>query len=131
MNTLRALRADLKEAMESSGATVVDHMPERLVPPTAIVVAGSPWVEDGDTYGSFVVRYTVLLVCSQAPNAVVTDELDSALTAALVALDGGSWATERVDTPVMLSHANAHYLSVSVDVARTVPAIEDDTGGEG
>lgn len=124
-NTLHELRQELADVLDAAGTTVVDHLPERLVPPLAIVAAGSPYVEPADTFGSYRVRLTAVLVCSPATNDVATDALDEAVTAALVALDASDWGIERVDQPSMLAHANTHYLSTTVDVVRTVGAIED------
>lgn len=129
MNTLKSLRAELAATLTGAGTTVKDHLPERLVPPLAVIAAGSPYVEPGDAYGSWTVRFTVILVCSQATNEVSTDELDSAVTAALVALDGDDWRVERVDQPTMLAHANTHFLSTTIDVAAPVSSVSDDEAG--
>lgn len=128
MNTLQAQRADLKAALAVSGTPVLDHLPERITPPVALIAAGSPYVEPGNTYGSWRVRFTVVLVASQGTNDTATRELDDVVTAALVALDAG-WDVERVDQPTMLAHGGTNNLSTTIDVARTVEAIED--GGAG
>ena len=125
MNTLAVLRQDLTASLVTGDLRVVDHLPERIVPPLALLAAGSPYVEAGDTFGSYVVRFTVVLVASQATNQVATTELDEAVTAALVALDNGNWAIERVDQPTMMQSSNTHYLSTTIDVLRKVTGMDD------
>lgn len=125
MNTLAAQRADLQTALAAGGLTVLDHLPERIVPPVAIIAAGSPYLETGESFGSWRVRFTVVLVCSQGTNETATKQLDDSVTAAAVALDNAGWGIERVDQPTMLGHANTHFLSTTVDVTVTVTGIDD------
>ncbi|MGC5584149.1 hypothetical protein [Ornithinimicrobium sp. W1665] len=124
MNTLRALREDLQAVLAPIG-TVLDHLPERITPPVAIIAAGSPYVEAGETFGSWSVRFTVVLVASQGTNQTATRQLDHVVAATAVALDQGAWDVERIDQPTMLGHAGTHFLSTTVDVARTVDTITD------
>lgn len=125
MNTLTTQRGALQAALVESGLTVKDHLPERIVPPVAVIAAGSPYLESGETFGSWTVRFTVVLVCAQGTNETATKDLDDAVTAVVVALDGAGWALERVDQPTMLQHGNGHFLSTTVDVRARVPGIED------
>lgn len=125
MNTLKAQRGDLVNALTARRFTVVDHLPERLPAPCALLAAGSPYVESGDSFGSYTVRFTVQLVCSVGTNQAETVELDEHITAFLVALDASAWELEQVNQPEMLSHGNAFHLSTTVDVARTVTGIDD------
>lgn len=128
MNTLEQLRTDLTAALTGAGVTVVDHLPERLVPPLAIVAAGSPYLENGQTFGSYTARFTVILVCAQGTNATVTKALDADVTRCVVALDDSDFGLERVDQPTMLQHGNGNYLSTSLDVRFDVEAIDDGQG---
>ncbi len=127
MNTLAAQRGRLETALAAGELTVLDHLPERLVPPVAIIAAGSPYLEAGEQFGSWRVRFTVVLVCAQGTNDTATKQLDEIVTAATVALDG--WGIERVDQPTMLAHGNAHFLSTTVDVVTTVTGIDDGKEG--
>lgn len=125
MNTLKALREELSAALATADLPVQTHLPERIVPPLAVLAAGSPYVERGDRFGSFRVRFTAILVCATGPNEVTTAALDETVTAALVALDDSEFDLERVDQPMMLAHGNSHYLSAQVDLVRTVTGIDD------
>lgn len=124
MNTLKALRADLGAAL-GSDVTVLDHLPERLPTPATFIAAGSPYIESGDTFGSYKVRFTLIMVCGKGTNEVETEALDVEVARTVVALNTAGWALERVDQPVMLAHGNANYLSTTVDVVRVVRGIDD------
>lgn len=125
MNTLRALREDLQTVVQDGGSTVLDYLPERIVPPIAIIAAGSPYVEGGTSYGSFNVRFTVVLVCPSGTNETSTQALDELVTATVVALDTSNWGLERVDQPTMLAHGGANFLSTTIDVIHNVTGIDD------
>jgi len=127
-NTLKELRSTIRVRLTAAGIRVEDHIPEQIRPPMAMIAAGSPYLEAGDAYGTFTARFTVVLVASQATNEVATSELDEAVTAAVVALDGELWGIERVDQPTMLQTNNTQYLSTTIDV---VTATSIDDGQEG
>lgn len=125
MNTIGRQRQDLADVLTRAGFTVVDHIPEQIRPPVALIAAGSPFVEGGDTFGAFTIRFTVIAVCSQGTNSAATQDLDRYVATALVAVDNASWSLERVDQPTMLATGSANYLSTTIDVSRVVGSIED------
>ena len=117
MTTLKALRGDLSEVLTAGGLRVQTHLPERLVPPLAIIGAGSPYVESGDTFGTFAVRHTVFLIAARAANETATEELDALVMNAVDAvMDATGWGVERVDQPSMVEANGAHYLGTTVDL---------------
>lgn len=125
MNTLKALRERITTALASSGVKVEDHLPERISPPLVMLAAGSPYLEAGNTYGTFNIRFTVILVGAQGPNEVTTQALDDNVAAVLVALDAHDLAIERVDQPTMLAHSGTHFLSTTIDVVCAGEHIDD------
>lgn len=117
MTTLKALRGDLDTVLEAAQIRTETHLPERVTPPLAIIGAGSPYVEPGDTFGTFAVRFTIFLVAARAANETATDELDAMVLKAVDAIMGaGGWGVARVDQPSMLEANGAHYLSTAMDV---------------
>ena len=42
--SISEVRADLATALASIGATVYDHVPEQILPPACVIVAGSPYL---------------------------------------------------------------------------------------
>lgn len=124
MDTLEEHRKSLAGALQGVGA-VLDHMPERLPTPAVFIAGGSPYIESGDTFGSYAIRFTLVVVASKGTNEVETSTLDRLITKVLVSLDAAGWDLERVDQPLMLASNNTHYLSTTIDVKRVVSTISD------
>jgi len=122
MSTLTGLRSALDTVLTGRGLRTADHLPERVVPPLAIIGAGSPYVESGERFGTFAVRFTVFLVAAKAANQTATAELDDLVTRAVAAvMDAPGWGVERVDQPSMLDTGGAQYLSTTLDLITTSP----------
>lgn len=125
-NTLTGAREQLATLLTAGGLKALDHLPNRFTPPVALVTAGSPWVSNGETFGTFELRYTVTLVAPPSVNDVTTDALDALVADALVALhEAPDWGVDRVDEPHMLVANGAEYLAASLSVVTTT-AIETD-----
>src|SRR5690554_6280036 len=124
MNSLKILRADLTDVLEGAGLRCFDHLPRRVNPPIGIVLAGSPYLESGSTYGSFNVNYNVLILTKPGANAVQTDEIDKLATAAIVALMNSGWAIDSVGQPTFEELNDVAYLGVIINVNK--PSHIDD-----
>lgn len=122
-NTLDDLRRKVADAL---GA--MDHLPERIDPPLTMLVAGSPYVEGGDAYGTFNIRFTAVVVVGRSENAEATAALDAQVTWAIVQLDNAGIALERVDQPSMLQHGGGNFLSTTIDVLIAGVRIDDGRG---
>lgn len=118
MSQLQDLRDEIKADLAGLGIQVFEFLPERLSPPSAMVAAGSPYIEGGDglAFCELRVRHEITLVVRPGANSVETDALDELLTKAIAAVKG----LERVDQPVMLSSNNANYLAVKMTVLHEV-----------
>lgn len=116
MNTFTQARAEIAAALNGIDLDVHEYMPERMSPPCALLTTGSPWVEDGEQFGSFTVRYQVTIVAGTATNEVVTDRLDEHMAAAIVALDEADFGIARVDEPYGLQANNATYVAANISL---------------
>jgi hypothetical protein len=90
--TLKDERTKVVQALTAAGIRAYNHIPERITPPVATVSAGNPYVEDGDTFGEYLVRLHVRVVAEKKTNEVMTDNVDDLIAAAIEALDG--WSIE-------------------------------------
>lgn len=124
MNSLKILRAELTDVLESTNLECYDHLPRRVNPPIGIILAGSPYLEQGSTFGSFQVNYNVLILTKPGANAVQTDEIDKLTTAAIVALANSGWAVETVSQPTYEELNGVAYLGVIINVSK--PSHIDD-----
>jgi hypothetical protein len=117
-NRIMALK-EAKEALATvlnAAVTTVDHIPARIVPPVAIISPGSPYLEDGNTFGKLSVRLEVSIVAPTKANDTSTDQLDSLIEDVLVALYNNKYGVESVSQPYAMETGNATYLAATVSV---------------
>jgi len=126
MSVLGELRAELADEIAGQPAelTVYDHVPARVQLPAAFVMAGQPYVEQGQTFGSSIVRFAVVLLTSPSLSADETDQLDERIEAVQRRLLDAGWTVERVDRPEIQDLNGAEILATVLNVATgaTFPA---------
>ncbi len=116
---------DLRDAIASDLATdtglqALAYIPGRIVPPLYLVSSGSPYLESGDTYGTFKVRMNVDVISATAANDVSTEALDTMTEDALVSLVNNGIGIENVQQPYQLDTNNAQYLSTTISITKTI-----------
>lgn len=119
MNTLTDLRDQLAAVLDSAGITALSYLPERPNPPVAVVSPAQPYVERGDTFGSFHVKLTALLLTRTATNELATTGLDRMIAGAAIAVADSVFRLVSTDQPASFQVNNATYLGATVDVAWT------------
>jgi hypothetical protein len=100
----------------ATSLTTHDFLPARLAVPCAVVMPSSPYVADGDVFGSFTASFTVDLVMGQAANKVTANGLDDQIENALVGLVNAGYSVESVSQPYSMEVNNATYLAATVTV---------------
>ena len=97
-------------------------VPDRVVPPAAIITPAEPYLEhrDTDPFGTLTVQFEVWLVAAQGTNAVVTDHLDTEIERQIDALTVAGFSVERVGEPFMYAVQGANYLTVVLTVTTGV-----------
>lgn len=124
MSGLAQSRAELEAvvsgSLDEATVTVYDHVPERMVIPSAVIVLGSPWIESGETFATYTVRYEVDLVPDRGSNQSQTDDVEAMVEAVLKALVQAGYTIENVAQPRMLGVNNASYLAASVTVTDAI-----------
>lgn len=119
MSVLGDLRRELADdiAGQPADLTVYDHVPARVQLPAAFVMAGAPYIEQGQTFGSSMVRFGVVLLTQPSMNAGETDQLDERIELVQRRLLDGGWAVERVERPEIQDLNGAEVLATSLSVA--------------
>ena len=121
MSTLGDLRNDVATQLTTdTDIPSSDFVPARIVPPLYLVTSGSPYIESGDTYGSFKVRMNVDVISATAANDVSTEALDTMVEDALVSLVNMGIGIENVQQPYQLDTGNAQYLSTTITVDKII-----------
>lgn len=122
MPTLIELREELAGLLEdATGITAVAYLPERPVPPIALISQGSPYIqyEDTNVFNSeLMVRLRVDLVVATATNTVSSDRLDEIIELAVAGLLTSDWFVDSVSAPYSLNANNANYLTVTLNVTK-------------
>lgn len=117
MSTIGDTRAAVALVIKNAtGLTTYDGLQARTNVPCAIVMPGSPYVVDGDVFGSFRVSYTVDLVMGSAANSVTQNGLDAQIETALIALVNAGYSVESIGQPYALELNNGTYLTATLSV---------------
>jgi hypothetical protein len=77
------------------------------------------YVESGNTFGSFLFRFTVDLVMGAAANSVSSSGLDEQIENAIVALVNAGYSVEGVGQPYQLEANNGAYLTATLTITTT------------
>lgn len=112
---------DAREALglvvkNATGLKTYDGLQARTNVPCAIVMPGSPYVVDGDVFGTFRASYTVDLVMGTAANSVTQTGLDAQLETALIALVNAGYSVDNIGQPYAMELNNATYLAATLTV---------------
>lgn len=121
MATLKELREELAEVVaDATGIQAVANLPERPVPPIALISGASPYVtfDASATWGELVVQLRVDLVMSVGANSVETDLLDEVIQDTLEGVIASGWLVNEVSAPYQLTANAAQYLAVTLNCAK-------------
>lgn len=116
MSTLTDLRTELTESLTPLSVTTYTHVPGRMSLPGAFVMAGSPYIEQGDTFGARRIRFAVILAVQTGTNQSETTALDELIESAITALETDDWLVEEVSQPYSMAFNNAEGLVVELTV---------------
>lgn len=119
-NPIEVERGQLHATLVAAGLNALDHLPGRVVPPAAIILPGSPYLEPADQFGQTRLRFEALLVASTGENSTQTKELDELIATATAAVVEDGWTLGQVAKPGMLASGNAAYLSTSITVSTLI-----------
>jgi len=123
MSTLSVLRTELADVLAALGVNVYSHLPGRAALPSAIVLAGSPYVEAGETFGTHNVRLEVWLSVDRGDNHSESTSVDALTESAVVALLGDGWTVESVSQPFQFEINNGAALTTAITVTSGVTFI--------
>lgn len=121
MGALKAARDGLEAVVKASGIpTVYDHIPERPHPPCAQMAFGSPYLEDGDVFGTSLVRFEVDVIPRLGTNRTITDELEKVIEDLYPILVNAGYSLDSVSQPKGMQINNAVYLGATFNISTHV-----------
>jgi len=90
--SISEVRADLATALASIGATVYDHVPEQILPPACVIVAGSPYLEStliSKSSVSVKINFTITAAVAYNSNPGALDNLEKLVIEILSVMPDG------------------------------------------
>ena len=110
-------RTQLLEILEDAGLRAYAEVPERAQPPLAVMVPSADWIENGETFGEFVVSFDVEIITATGANTVISKALDETVEAALVAIYNAPRAyAASVGQPQAVEIGGGVYLGATITV---------------
>lgn len=119
MSALGDLRRELADvaAGDPVELTTYAHVPARVQLPAAFVVAGQPYLEAGQTFGTSTVRFALVLLTHPSMSADETEQLDELIESCSRRLQAAGYAVERVERPEIQELNGAEVLATALSVS--------------
>jgi hypothetical protein len=119
MSVLGDMRRELADdvAGNPTELTTYDHVPGRVQLPAAFVMAGAPYIEQAQNFGSSTVRFQAVLLTHPSLNSETTDQLDELIQTVSGRLSAADWLIETIDQPRLIDLSGSDVLSVTINVA--------------
>jgi hypothetical protein len=114
-NEITISKAEFKLDLEDAGLTVLDYVPERIVPPIVIINSASPYLTPSSLGTEYLMNLELVLVAATATNKLATERLDEAIENALKAMPRYARVL-RVNEPYEMQTNNASYLAANISV---------------
>lgn len=114
-NEITISKAEFKLDLEDGGLTVLDYVPERIVPPIVIINSASPYLTPSSLGTEYLMNLELVLVAATATNKQATEKLDEAIETALKAMPRYARVI-RVNEPYEMQTNNASYLAANISV---------------
>jgi len=116
-NLLSSARQEISLQLGTIGEGLIyTHIPQRPNPPCFVVSAGSPYLEEGETFCEFRCRFDILILSGHAQNENETDNLDELICSAVDALE--TWDIEGVEQPSQYEINGAYFLGTKITLSQ-------------
>lgn len=115
VNEITASRAEYALALTALGLKVSSFIPERIVPPTVVIGAGSPYLEPDTVSNRWFMNLDLMVIAAPAVNAKATEMLDKALETIL----NGNPNYAKIDNvgqPYALQTNNTEFLTANIGI---------------
>jgi len=116
-NEISTAKAEFKTDLALAGLTVLEYIPDRIVPPIVLINAASPYIQTAE-FGEFHLNLELVLVAATATNKQATEKLDELIANTLTAVSAIAYAHLRKENaagqPYALQVNNAEYLAANI-----------------
>lgn len=119
--SLKEVREELATLMGGLDLNTYAYLPGSAALPSAVVLAGSPYVELGQAFGERLVRLEVWLSVIKGDNQSETHEGDLLVESAVALLeDSGNWTVDYIGQPSDWSVNNGQAYTIPIVVTTVV-----------
>lgn len=116
MSTLKTTRDLAAQVIKDAGLYSHAYVPGRISPPCAVIQAGDPYIEQGETFIEHLIRLEVVIVLRTGDNHRTATSIDEYLETALDALDEAGFLVQNVSQPTPITWNGTDYPGVIVTV---------------
>lgn len=102
---------------DSTGLKVHPNVPNKMTPPCLVLHPDDPWVDTGDVYGSWRVRFVLSVYVRFTDYDKVIDGIEAVLPGVLAAL-GDDWGVDQVNEPLVADISGKSVPFVDLHVSR-------------
>ena len=120
MSQLGDLRQEITTALAPMDINLYTHLSGGSALPSGMVLAGSPYMESGQTFGELTVRFEVWLSAMKGDNDSETALADEMLETAMTLLQADGWTIEQISQPFSVDINNGQAFTVSLIVTSPV-----------
>ena len=115
MNTLAQARQEIKLVLDRAGYSVSTFVPARPTPPLVVLEPGEPYMEEGETFSSFNVRFQLICLAAVATNEKATEALDQMIMDIVDELE--TYFIDSVERPGSFEANGVSYLGTTIQIS--------------
>ncbi|TGY35040.1 hypothetical protein E5344_12200 [Microbacterium laevaniformans] len=107
-------RQEVADLLTEAGFSGTVHVPSVPLPPLAMVLPGSPYLDEGELFGERAMRLDIWVVAGQGDTPSLADGLDEQIAGIVQTLEGDGITVESVAQPITWKPANGSENLVSI-----------------
>lgn len=108
-------KQELKLDLADAGLTVLEYVPERIVPPIVVVTADTPYMTGASVATEYDLHLQLVCIAATAVNKKATEALDQLIEDAVNGLPAYC-LFKSVSQPYALQANNAEYLAANISI---------------
>lgn len=114
-NEITLSKQEFQLDLDTAGITVLEFVPERIVPPIVIINSSSPYLTPSSLGKEYLLGLELVCIASTAVNKQATEKLDEAIANVLNAMPRYARVLQ-VNEPYEMQTNNASYLACNISV---------------
>lgn len=112
-NEITLAKQEFQLDLDAAGITILEYVPERIVPPIVIINVGSTYLAPNSLSREYEMSLELVAVAATATNKQATEKLDELIEQVILALPAYAQLL-RVTAPYNLQTNNAEYLAANI-----------------